>query len=130
MPVDDVDNIDKFNSSSGYYNDFCYNAISDKGTDITLNDIKKQYPSKAVCQDDCDFVDYNYTSKKAKCSCKAKESSLSFADMKINRNKLLDNFKNIKNIANFKILKCFHVLFCKKGISKNVGFFIFFAFIL
>ena len=129
IPVDKVDNLDKLNSSSSYYNDFCYTATSDSGIDITLEDRKNEYPSKAVCQDDCDFVGYNYTTKKAKCSCEAKKSSSSFADMKIN-NKLLDNFKNIKNIANVEILKCFKVLFSKEGNSENVGFYILIAIII
>ena len=130
IPVDTTDSIDKLNSSSGYYNDFCYTTISDKGTDITLKERKKQYPSKAVCQDDCKFINYNYTSKKSKCLCKPKGSSSSFIDMIINKKKLIDNFKNIKNIANLKLLKCYRVLFSKKGISKNVGFFIFIAFLI
>ena len=130
IPVDNIDNLDKLNSSSGYYNDFCYTATSDNGTDITLQDRKNEYISKAVCQDDCDFIGYNDALKKAKCSCEAKKSSSSFADMKIDKNKLLDNFKNIKNIANVKILKCFKVLFCKEGISENVGFYILISFII
>ena len=85
IPVDNISNIDKLNIKSGYYNDFCYTATSDSGTDITLKDRKNEYPSKTVCQDDCNFVGYNYTTKKAKCSCKAKESSLNFADMKIDK---------------------------------------------
>ena len=124
IPINNVDNIDKLNSSSGYYNNFCYTATSDSGTDIILKDRRDEYPSKTVCQDDCDFVDYNYTIKKAKCKCKAKESSSSFTDMIIDKKKLLDNFKNIKNIANIKILKCVHVLFSKIGISNNIGFLI------
>ena len=44
--------------------------------------------------------------------------------MKIDENKLLENFKNLKNIGNFNILKCLKVLFSKKGILNNVGFFI------
>ena len=118
------------NTSSSYYNDFCYTAISDKGTDITLKDRKNEYPSKTACQDDCDFVGYNYTLKKAKCSCMVKRSSLSFADMKIDKKKLLDNIKNMKNIANLNLLKCFNVLFSKKGILENIGFYIFDAFII
>ena len=129
VPVDNVDNVDKLNSKSGYYNDFCYTATTDSGTDITLTDRKNEYPSNAACQDDCDFVDYNYTSKKAKCSCESKESSLSFKDMNIDKNKLLNNFKNIKNIVNFNILKCVKVLFSKKGISENVGSYILIAII-
>ena len=40
IPVNNIDNIDKLNSSSGYYNNFCYTATSDNGTDITLKDRK------------------------------------------------------------------------------------------
>ena len=130
IPVDNVDNLDKLNSKSGYYNDVCYTATSDNGTDITLEDRKNEYASKTVCQDDCDFVNYNYTSKKAKCSCIPKQSSSSFADMKIDINRLLDNFKNIKNIANLNLLKCVKVLFSKIGILENVGFYIFNVFII
>ena len=50
--------------------------------------------------------------------------------MKIDKKKLLDNFKNIKNIANLSLLKCYEVLFCIKGISENVGFYIFNAIII
>ena len=130
IPVDNVGNLDKLNSKSGYYNDVCYTATSDNGTDITLEDRKNEYSSKTVCQDDCDFVNYNYTSKKAKCSCIPKQSSSSFADMKIDINRLLDNFKNIKNIANLNLLKCVKVLFSKIGILENVGFYIFNVFII
>jgi len=130
IPYKNIDNLDKLNTSSSYYNDFCYTAISDKGTDITLKDRKDEYPSKTACQDDCDFIGYNYTLKKAKCSCMVKRSSLSFADMKIEKKKLLDNIKNMKNIANLNLLKCFNVLFSKKGILENIGFYIFDAFII
>ena len=130
IPVDKIDNIDKLNKNSGYYNDFCYTATTESGTDITLKDRKNEFPSIAVCQDDCDFVDFNNTLKKAKCSCKAKESSSTFANMKINKNKLLGGLKNFKNIANLNLLKCVHVLFTKKGLSNNIGFFILISFIL
>ena len=76
---------------------------------------------KIVCQDDCDFTEYDYETLKAKCSCKVKESSSSFLDMNINKTKLYENFINIKNILNLKILSCFKKLFSKKGISKNIG---------
>ena len=130
IPANNLDNIDILNPKSDYYNDFCYIVTSDFDTDITLKDRKNAYPLKTVCQDDCDFVEYNFTSKKAKCSCKAKESSSSFANMKIDKNKLLEIFKIRKNILNFQILKCFKILFSKIGISRNVGFYIFIFFII
>ena len=42
IPINDIGNLDKLNSSSGYYNDFCYTATSNDGTDITLKDRKKE----------------------------------------------------------------------------------------
>ena len=49
----------------------------------------------------CDFLRYNYTTPKAKCSCKIKETSSSFVNMTVNSTKLIENLINIKNILNF-----------------------------
>ena len=66
----------------------------------------------------------------AKCSYNVKESDESFEDMNINKNKLLENFKNIKNIINFTFLKCYKKLFTKLGISNNIGCYILLIIIL
>ena len=124
IPILIKDNLDILNSSSGYYNDICYMSSTESGTDITLKDRRNEYINKTVCQDNCNFLSYNYTSHKAVCSCKVKESSISLANMKINTKILLENFKNIKNIANLNILKCFKRLFCKEGIINNIGYYI------
>ena len=51
------ENIDKYNSSSGYYNDICYTTTSEDGTDILLKDRQKEFldKDKVVCQEGCDF---------------------------------------------------------------------------
>ena len=124
VPVSLTEDIDKLNSSSGYYNDICYTAVSEKGTDISLNDRKKQFieKNKTVCQDNCIFSEYDYKKKKAKCSCDVKDSSiLSFSNITINKTKLYNNFINIKNIANIKILVCYKELLNIKGIKYNIG---------
>ena len=132
IPIKLNGNLDIFNSSSGYYNDLCYTANSDYGTDITLNDRKKEFKenNKTVCQEDCIFSQYNYKNQIAKCSCDVKESSSSFSDMHIDKAKLYKNFIDIKNIANINILVCYKVLFSKKGIIQNYGSFILMPIIL
>ena len=57
IPLKLTDNIDKFNSSSGYYNDICYITTSDTGTDMTLKDRKEEFINynKTVCQENCFF---------------------------------------------------------------------------
>ena len=126
VPIKITENLDKFNTSSGYYTDICYTATSDTGTDIPLNDRKNEYAknNQTVCQDDCDFTDYDYDIQKAKCACKVKESSNTLALMKINTDEILNSFKNIKNVINIVILRCYNVLFSKKGVIKNFGFYI------
>ena len=44
--------------------------------------------------------------------------------MHIDIDSLYKNFVDFQNIANIKILKCYKVLFNKKYIKKNIGFFI------
>ena len=87
-------NIDQFNASSGYYNDVCYKAISDNGADIILKDRREEFIEKnrTLCQEDCIFSKYDNITKKVKCTCKVKYSSLlSFKDIKINKTKLYNN---------------------------------------
>ena len=113
--------IDKYNSSSGYYNDICYVTTSDSGTDIILKDRKNEFidNNKTLCQENCYLSEYN--NNKVKCSCDVKESSSMFRNIKIDKAKLYENFIDIKNIANINILKCYKVLFSKNGIIKNYG---------
>ena len=90
IPIVLTQHLDKLNSSSGYYKDICYTTTSEDGTDISLKDRQKEFidNNKMVCQEDCDFSEYNYITSTAKCSCKVKETSSTFADMNINKAKL------------------------------------------
>ena len=132
IPIIITENLDKLNASSGYFNDICYIATSDSGTDISLEDRKKDFidNNKTVCQDECDFSEYDYEKQKAKCTCKVKESSSSIIDMCINKTKLLENFKNIKNFANLNLLVCRRSLFNKEGMLKNIGCYILISIII
>ena len=132
IPISITENLDKFNSSSGYYNDICYVTTSEDGTDILLKDRQKEFidKDKIVYQEDCYFSEYNFALSVAKCSCNVKEASQSFDDMKINKMKLLENFKDIKNFVNLNFLVCYKKLFNKNGIINNIGFYIIFVIII
>ena len=68
------DNIDKYNLSSDYYNDICSKATSDSNTDIPLKDRRNEFIDNdmSLCEENCDLIDYNYDTKKSKCSCDIK----------------------------------------------------------
>ena len=131
---DNLDNLDIYNSNSGYYNDICYTTTSEDGTDITLGDRQSNYidKGKQICQEDCIFTKYDYTTSQAICSCDVKESSSSVKDlMTIDKMKIaLKNFKNIKNFININFLVCYKKLFNIKGLIYNMGFYILSAIVL
>ena len=126
IPIEITESIDKFNSSSGFYNDICYTTTSEDGTDIILKDRKKDFFDKnlSVCQEECQFSKYDKINNKAECICNIKESTTFIDDLTFNKENLLKNFKDIKNILNFNFLVCYKNLFNKNGIINNIGCYI------
>ena len=121
------DSLDKYNSSSDYYNDICFRSTSSFGTDISLKDRRNQFieNNMTLCEENCELIEYNYTKEKAKCLCDIKLNISSSLDkIKFNKNDFLKNFIDLKNIANLAILKCYNIFLDIKGLIKNYGFLI------
>ena len=73
-----------------------------------------------VCEEDCDFVDYDHNIGKAGCSCKVKtESTTKIGDIVIDKDKLYNSFTDYKNIANIKVLKCYKLIFKLEAYKSN-----------
>ena len=85
--------------------------MKDRQNDFINNNI-------SLCEEDCDFTEYDDIRKKALCSCFTKMKLPLISEIKIDKEKLYYNFKNIKNIGNFKMLKCFNLLFDAEIFSK------------
>ena len=124
-PINKSD-IDKHNAKSGFYNDICYTYKSEKGTDLSLKDRKKQFVDNnyTLCEEDCELKGYDEETKKALCSCQIKIKLPFISEINIDKNRLYNSFANIKNIANLNLMKCYKVLFTKKGIINNIGCYI------
>ena len=120
------DSLDKYNSSSDYYNDICTKAKSEGNIDITINDRRNQYKENnmSLCEENCNLVDYDYENEKAKCSCDVKLSIPLLDDIKFNKKDLYKSFINIKNMINLNVMKCYKEVFNKKSLKNNYGFFI------
>ena len=124
--INDKD-LEQYNPNSAYYQDFCTKKTSDFGTDISLLDRKNIFieNNMTLCEEDCDLIEYNQTTKKAKCSCLVKIKIPFINDIKFDKSKLLKNFIDYKNFLNFKFLKCYKQVFNIKSLKKNYGFFIY-----
>ena len=126
IPVYIEGNIDKYNSSSGYYNDICYMITSIYGTDVCLKDRRNEFIKNnlTLCEENCNLIDYDYIYKRAKCSCEVKLNFPLIEDVKFDKEKLKKNFVDINNIANIKFLICYKIAFKKNNIKYNYGFYI------
>ena len=118
--------IDKYNKSSPFYNDICYTFTSEKGTDMCLKDRKEEFieNNMTLCEENCDLIEYDSFTKRAKCSCEAKLSIPLISEICIDKKRLYDSFTDIRNIANLEIMKCYYILFHKNGINNNYGVYI------
>ena len=122
IPIDiPLDDLDKFNASSGLYNDLCYTLTTESNTDKSLEDRRNEFINNnlSICEEDCQFTEYDKISKRAICSCYTKIKLPLVSEIKVDKKKFLHNFYEINNIANFKMMKCIHLLFDKNNIFKN-----------
>ena len=127
IPVDIKDDIDLHNPNSEYYNNICTKTTSDSGTDIIIDDRRNEFVEKnrTLCEDNCKFEKYDENNKKVNCSCEVKTFMSLINEIKIDKNKLLKNFKDINYITNIQIVKCYKIAFIKNNLKKNYGFYIF-----
>ena len=118
--------LDKYNSSSDYYNNICYKTTSESGTDISLNDRRNEFVNNnfSLCEENCELTDYDYKKEKAKCSCDIKTNISSYDDIKFNKNDFFKSFTDIKNIMNIEVMKCYKTVLKLKELKKNYGFLI------
>ena len=122
LPLTLDGSLDQYDPNSEFYNDICNTFTSEKGTDLTLSERKKNYINNnlAVCEENCNFEQYNDTIGKAICSCKTKTDFVNkISENAINKNDLLKNFADFNNIFNIKILKCVSLIFSIKSFNEN-----------
>ena len=120
------DNLYKYNPNSDYYNNICSTYTNDKGTDIILIDRKNEYNinNMSLCQINCNFKEYNSTTKKAICECNLNNKSFLSLENILNTKKLLNNFIDLKHTSNLLVMKCYYLIFLKESLFSNIGLYI------
>ena len=123
IPVSINKNISfKYDPNGTYYSDICFTYTTEFNTDIILYDRKIEFNNKSLslCQKNCTYKGYDYVKERALCNCQIQSRSLS----KRKSDQIIYKFLNISKDYNIKVLKCYQVLFSKKGFIKNIGNFI------
>ena len=114
---------DLFNIKDSFYNDIWTKYKSDRGTDITLTDRKNYYYTKeTTCQDNCQYSEYSIESQLLKCECNISNEQIYTINMeKLNGLALFQSFYKVLKYSNYKVIKCYNLIFKKNEFSKNYG---------
>ena len=121
---------DLFNLNDSFYNDICSTYTTKDGTDLTLLDRKNLiYDNNAnisMCQEGCTLLNYNATLKKANCDCKVQteETKTNVDEIEFNKKEMFSSFYKTLTNSNFLVLKCYKLVFSKKGQNNNIGSYI------
>ena len=124
------DNIEKYNSTGKYYNDICSKTILDKKNenkkmDISISDRRNEFINNnmTLCEEDCNIIGYNYTTKIAKCNCLIKLKFHFLNEIKFDKKRLLKNFIDINNFLNIKFMKCYKNIIIFDNLKNNYSFY-------
>jgi hypothetical protein len=124
-----------FNSSDAFYHDICTRYTTEYGTDMIISDRKQileKYNDAPLCQEDCTFEYYDTISNMTTCNCpmQIKNITLELIDILFGRKNLMKGFYMSLSYSNFRVLKCYKLLFSKVGLINNIGSYILFAIII
>ena len=113
---------DMFNENSSFYKDICTPFTTKDGTDILLNDRQKTYYNENIvlCENTCIYVNYNSSTKRAKCQCQVKKKISKIETISLNKLGSSIVF-DIKKLSNIEIIKCYKLTFSKIGQIDNYG---------
>ena len=113
-----------FNINDSFYNDICTPYESDSGTDILLSDRKNYFYNNndTTCQSNCEYSEYSTDTQYLKCQCNVEDENIDVKEPeKFTGKTIFTSFYSVLKYSNYKVLKCFKLVFNSTGISKNYG---------
>ena len=117
---------DLLNPNDSFYNDLCTPFKSKDGTDVPMNDRRNDYYLKynnnTQCQANCQYDDYLSDLGYLKCECGVGNEDIETEHFDKFKNKVIyESFYDILKNSNYKVVKCYNLIFNKKIFLKNYG---------
>ena len=122
---------DMFNINDPFYQDICTDYTSFGNTDVILSDrINYIYNNEDTqCQPNCKLSKYSLESEYLNCSCSVDEE-VNNMNEKFKSEKIYESFFDVLKYSNYKVLKCYNLVFTKYLMTKSIGGILVFSFIL
>ena len=115
---------DIFNAEDKFYTDICTPYTNENGIDVPMKKRKSDYYiSMDFCEENCEYVSFDYEHYRVNCTCSIKTSINNEANATFSTNSISSDsdFYNLYSNSNILVFKCFKLVFSKKGFSKNWG---------
>ena len=115
---------DLFNPNDSFYQDICTEYTSANGTDVLLSDRKIYYfnNTETSCQENCEYSKYISETQQLKYECNVKEKEIEpESEVKFEEKLIYQSFYDVLKYSNFKVLKCYKLVFSLKGEKNNWG---------
>ena len=112
------------NQNDSFYNDICTQFTSEYNTDMNLFDRKEGYyiANLTSCEVGCIYKRVNIQQKNIQCECPIKlEQNNKISNFKLNQKEIINSFHKFTEYSNFKVIKCYKLVFSEKGQLNNIG---------
>ena len=120
---------DIFDINDPFCNDICFPYTAQNGADMTLSlrrtIIYDSIKDIFLCQEGCEFQSFDTDTSTANCNCQVQTEETVFDSSKLSfdKKKFFYGFYSTLNYSNFRVVKCYKLLFSSKGIKSNYGFY-------
>ena len=115
---------DLFDKNNKFYNDICTPYTSTNGTDVALSARQKYFYEEHgnLCQENCQFLNYSTENELISCGCKIVDEGIEpNNENKFNPKIIYESFYDILKYSNYKVLKCYDLVFKNKTFISNKG---------
>ena len=112
---------DIYNANDIFYNDICTIFTNNDGSDVILENRKSDYyVNISFCEDNCEYIGFNLTTLRVKCSCEIK-TEVSEEKNTFSFQSLRSEFTSIISNSNIRVFTCYKNVF-SNFIIKNYAF--------
>ena len=112
-----------FEKNDKFYQDICTPYKSSHGTDIILADrlYYYYYNNETKCQSNCEFSYYYIDKQYLKCYCDTSNSVINTNNSKkFNPKIIYKSFYDVLKFSNYKVLKCYQLIFILDNLMHNI----------
>ena len=117
---------DPLDLNDKFYREICTPYTSENGTDVLLDDreefVYSSLVNASLCPDGCDYSEY-YTDKKfIKCECGTNNTEIVTLDIEhLSGNNAYKSFLSTMKSTNYKVMRCYNLVFNFKIFCHNYG---------